>query len=584
MKNILPIVLFLALFATVAHGQICTPDPQYTEVGVYPETFPDGTVGQPYSEVLQFVLPTDTMGYDFTNFLILSVSLPVGLQWECSNAFNGCNYNPQVSVNGCGLVFGTPLIAGEYIVDVNVVADLTAISGVPFSFQLPMTILPFVPNSSNDGFSMTGALGCSPVVVSFENNNPGLNLYQWDFGNGNTSTLENPTPQLYMQPGAYPVSYSAYDNTDTLDVYTFTGLSINSMSGYGGGFPSFETADPYFILLENNNPVYQSPIIMDTNPPVSWQVSINLNPGSTYAIQIWEADESAGEVWFFGDDYMGQTTLNLNGCNSCNVSGGDGAANISYTVSFQQVMPFPVVLSLDTVYVYAFPQQPIVTYDDEENIMSTTDLGYFYQWYFNGQPISSATQATHTPTESGMYAVAAFSLGGCSEISEDVLGVVCIPEYVPTLYTLNGQVILSNPLPGGVFQWFINDVALEGSNGTSVDISIAGNYSITVVDPYACEYLSAPLNISSGVGIDNAAATPDWVIYPNPTYSTFNVDLKNGFRAKKLTIVDLTGRVIFQLNEEKPNYVVNTTDWEAGVYFVQLVGENKTYTKRIVKK
>lgn len=583
MRIIVLLFTLLLISKMICFAQICTPDTQYSQVGVYPESFPNGTVGQAYSEVLQFVLPTDTMGYDFTNFLILSVSLPVGLQWECSNAANGCNYNPQVSVNGCGLVFGTPLIAGEYIVEVNVVADLTAISGVPFSFELPLTILPFVPNNSNDGFSMTGALGCSPVVVSFENNNPGLSLYQWDFGNGNTSSLENPAPQLYMQPGAYSVTYAAYDNTDTLDVYTFTGLSINSMSGYGGGFPSFETADPYFVLLENNQAVYQSPIIMDTDPPVSWQVSINLNPTSTYTIQIWEADDSAGEVWFFGDDYIGQTTLNLNGCNSCNISGGDGAANISYTVGFQQVMPFPAVLSVDTVNVYPFPEQPMITYDAQENIMATPDLGYFYQWYFNDMPISSASQSSYVPTESGMYSVAAFSLGGCSVISEQVLGVVCIPEYVPTLYALNGQVILSNPLPGGVMQWFINGVALDGSNGTFVDISIAGDYAVTVIDPYACEYLSASFNISSGAGIENVA-TPDWVIYPNPTTTTINVDLKNGFRVKKLAVFDLTGRVIFQLNEEKLSYVVNTINWESGVYFVQLIGENKTYTKRIVKK
>jgi hypothetical protein len=581
MKNFLLSGFFLFIGSQL-FAQVCVPDPQYTQVGVYPEQFPDGTVGQPYSEVLQFVLPTDTMGYDFTNFQILSVSLPVGLQWECSNASNGCNYNPQVSQNGCGLVFGTPLLAGEYLVDVNVIADLTITSGVPFSFQLPLTILPFVPENSNDGFSMIGAFGCAPIAVAFENNNPGMLAYAWDFGNGNTSTSENPAPQVYMQPGEYVVNYTAFSNIDTIDVYTLTSLTINSMTGYGGGFPSFETADPYFILFENNVPVYQSPIIMDTDPPVSWNVSIVLNSSSVYKIEVWEADESAGELWFFGDDYMGQNILNFDGCNGCVLTGGTsgGGGNISYVVTNQTILPNPAIFSQDTVYVFGYPEQPEIVYDETENLMWVEDEGYVYQWYFNGVPIAGASGTSHEPQISGNYTVAAFNMGGCSAISAPMIGVVCT-DYVPGIYTTNTDIVLSNPLSGASYQWYLNGNIIDGSIDLSTPITGVGNYTIIVIDQYGCEYPSSA--ISFAVGIEQQQL-PTWSVYPNPADNKVNVQVNNSFEVRKVVVTDMTGRVIKTIAASKQLYTIDIQDWPSGVYFIQIVGDNSTFTKRLVKK
>jgi hypothetical protein len=571
--------IFVLLFVNQVFAQVCTPDSQYTEVGIYPEQMPDGRVGQSYSQVLQFVLPKDTMGYEFTNFKILSVSLPVGLQWECSNASNGCNYDPRVSVNGCGLVFGTPLLAGSYLVDVNVIADLTVAQGIPFSFQLPLTILPFAPNDSNDGFTMFGAFACTPAAVSFQNNNPGMLAYSWSFGNGNTSTLENPAPQLYMQPGEYIVNYEAFSSLDTIEVFTLTSLTINSMSGYGEGFPSYETADPYFILLENNVPVYQSPIIMDTNPPVSWSLNIVLNRSSTYRIEVWEADETAGEWFFFGDDFIGRHTLNFNGCGGCALSGGGGNGNISYVVSYQQIFPFPAVTSQDTVRVFPYPDQPVINYDMDQNIMSVEDEGLVYQWYFNGMAIPGASETSFSPWVSGTYTVAAFNLGGCSTMSQPVTGVVCT-FYIPGIFTTSSEVVLSNPLSGASYQWFFNGDTIQGATGLSVSIDGVGSYSIVVTDAFGCIYPSSA--ISFAVGLESQYL-PVWSIYPNPSDENIFVQLESVFEVRKLTITDVSGRVMEVFHEHRDLYSVQVRDWPAGVYFVLIENEFVTHTKRFIK-
>ena len=83
----------LFIFASVIAFSQCTPNTTYTSPGLYPDTLPDGYVGQPYSEDITFVLPTDTMGYQFLNFHIVSITLPAGLNWQCNNFSNGCNYD-----------------------------------------------------------------------------------------------------------------------------------------------------------------------------------------------------------------------------------------------------------------------------------------------------------------------------------------------------------------------------------------------------------------------------------------------------------------------------------------------------------
>ena len=76
----------------------CVVDTTYTAPGIYPDPLPDGYVGQPYSQDITFIMPLDTMGAVIQNFEIVSIGLPVGLNWVCNNAVNNCNYNPQNNI------------------------------------------------------------------------------------------------------------------------------------------------------------------------------------------------------------------------------------------------------------------------------------------------------------------------------------------------------------------------------------------------------------------------------------------------------------------------------------------------------
>ena len=573
------LLLILLLSPIVLFGQICTIDYSQTQTGIYPDTLPTGYVGQPYDTDVTFVMPLDTMGYDFTNFYIMSVSLPVGLSWECNSVANNCNYNPQVSQHGCVNISGTPLLPGTYSVFVTVIADLTVVQGYPFQFEIFMEVLPSNVSTSNNGFSMVGAAGCSPITVDFTNNNPGLLAYQWDFGNGNISTLENPVPQVYTAPGDYIVEYTAWNNLDTIDVYTLTGVGITAMSNYGGGFPSFETPDAFFILKENGTAIFQSNIMGDQNPPINWNTGILLNPANTYVIEIWEADDSFGELQFFGDDYMGNHTIMLTGCNGCSA----GTSTINYAINHQVIYPNPSVVSVDTIHVYGYPPVPLISYDNQTNVISTADLGYSYQWYLNDSPINGAINPDYTVYQSGVYHVVAINSTGCVSFSDTLTAVYCDPDIVPEINAeSNGSLLVATEIPlGYTIQWYLNDFAINGQTNDTLSLLMSGTYEVAIVDSFGCVHTSAPLSV--GLSVDELQ-TLEWSIYPNPANDWLELKWMSTSPMDKIEILDVSGRVISShTTDVTAKQSINVAGLTNGMYWIRLVSGQASWSKQFVK-
>ena len=135
-KSLFILLIFIG-FTNKVHSQ-CSIDYSYTAPGIYPDPLPDGYAGQPYSQDITFVMPLDTMGATIQNFEIISIALPVGLSWQCNNSANNCNYNPQNDQYGCIHISGTPLVTGQYNVDVSILVDVVAsgqnIDNIPISF------------------------------------------------------------------------------------------------------------------------------------------------------------------------------------------------------------------------------------------------------------------------------------------------------------------------------------------------------------------------------------------------------------------------------------------------------------------
>ena len=576
MKHLFALItVFCTIFAGgFSFSQICTPNTIYTATGIYPDTMPEGNVSQPYSEDITFVLPTDTSGFDFLNFEIISISLPVGLNWVCNNDANGCNYDPQANIYGCVNVSGTPLLAGDYNITVSVLATLEIVGDIPTTFEVFMRVNPAQTNTTNDGFSMSGFSGCSPITVDFTNNNPGLLQYSWDFGNGNQSSIENPAPQVYTTPGDYIVSYQAWDNLTTVNVYTLTGVTVNGMSDYGETFPSYESADTYYKIFEDGVLFGTSSIIADTDPPVSWTTSNLLDPTKVYTIEIWESD--VGEFGFGGDDYMGIHTLNIGGCNGC----AAGSANINYSITLQTILPVPLVVSVDTIHVYGAPGVPNIYFDSINHTLFTDSISNDLQWYFEGSPISGATNASLVIENSGAYSLVAISGGGCVAFSDTLDAVYC--NQAAPVITQTGNELSVISVPGNLVQWFLNGTAIPNAVSNTLPISNGGNYTVVLTSSVGCEYESAVYNSTLGISI---LAKKPFSIYPNPSEGIVYVKVTTAADDFKINVRDMSGRIVRTINsKEELNGGINLSEYGKGVYLLEVNFSNSQFVERVIIK
>src|ERR1035437_7158253 len=85
-------------------------------------------------------------------------------------------------------------------------------------------------------FTSDKSAGCSPISVNFTDKSTGtVTSYSWVFGNGNTSTLQNPAAS-YSTPGTYTVTLTVSDGIHTPSSKSAT------ITVYQGPEPKF-TAD-----------------------------------------------------------------------------------------------------------------------------------------------------------------------------------------------------------------------------------------------------------------------------------------------------------------------------------------------------
>lgn len=407
-------LLFALFLQLTLFSQGCTIDYNQTLVGIYPSSLPPATVGMSYSTDVTFVLPTDTLGYPFTNFQIVSINLPLGLSWSCNEALNNCNYNPQFDVYGCIHISGIPLLAGNFQVGISILADLTILQGYPYQFNMNFLVNPPVIMNNSGAFSYQLNQPCAPAVATFFNQQPNLVFYSWEFGNGAGSNAENPSPQYYPNAGNYPITYTAFAQMDTALHIELTEFNLQNMSNYGENFPSFEEADPYFKIKKNGQVIYQSAVIIDQNPPLTWWPNLNLELGQNYTLEIWEADQSIGENYFGADDYIGNHTLNIGSCNGCYA----GSAQIAYQIAIENINPIPSFQDTATLTLFESPLTPTLQNDSTLQQLLAINTSTFIQWYWNGTPILGQNNNSLNLQESGYYHVLSINQHGCAQSSD----------------------------------------------------------------------------------------------------------------------------------------------------------------------
>lgn len=528
---------------------------------------------------------------------------------------------------------GTPLVysgantiehvyqtAGDYTATLLVAVGGPA-SGCNDQVSIPITVRP----GPTAEIAFDNDEDCDELTVTFSDNSTGdIVDWEWSFGNGESSTLENPPQQVYSDVGAYNVvltveASNGCKNSDTRIVRVnesptafflaeqicvgtpggFTDLS-SSMAGdpivswswdFGDGGTSIEqnpqhtfvTPGMYNVLLE----VETATCINDT----VLEVQVLPTPDSDFSADVlagcspFEAaftNESNGAVnytWLFGDGGGSAEE------NPVHTFTNFGNADSVYTVqliastafgctdtSSLEVTVFPGAQALfQTFYTPGCAPMPASFLNNSQNATA-------YSWDFgDGSPVSNEENPTHdfentTPfLQNYTVELAALTPNGCNDTSTAVVSVFPEPNFQFDLPETAGCPPYEVQFPavtGAVTNfWTFGDGTISSS--PSPTHTYFNNTQAEAV-------YEAELVATSAFGCTDTA-TAEITVYPNPI-AQFSMNLTAGCSPVTVTLENqsvLADSVVWNYGD---GAVSDTTAQFHEHTFVNPTNQNVTYT------
>jgi len=315
----------------------CTPNlPTMPADTIYLDSFPNARKGVYYEQTANFRFPYTTTplaavqpgtpsGIALQSFEITGITgLPLGLTYTPDRTPMIYDEDAPDTRDGCIKVCGIPQQSGTFTVNVSLLVATGVVAPQPANIPITFVVEP----DTSATFTMDTSRGCPPLTVNFTNTVQTLGnetwAYNWNFGNGTTSTMENPSAVTYQDTGAYTVSMTAISTLAIprtfLSSLIVTGVSCTDP--FGNAVDLFATVgivngaiDTVTAFTLNQNPSIAVPIVFNFGQDVQLQADSNY--------YVWIQDDDAisngfpgpadcGRIFFSADTTPTRFTL-ING-------------------------------------------------------------------------------------------------------------------------------------------------------------------------------------------------------------------------------------------------------------------------------
>jgi PKD repeat protein len=326
------------------------------------------------------------------------------------------------------------------------------LSGFLLLFILLQKTVHAAPNAS---FTADHTSGCSPLNVQFTNTSTGAVSWYWTLGNGNTSTLQNPS-NLYIATGSYTITLIATDGNGVSDTASYVNY-ITVVPKPNADFIATTTTS----CLDNN----------------SFSFVNNSIGGASY-------------LWDFGD---GTTSTQMNPVHSYSLGG-------TFTVTLIVTNAFGCTdQKIQNQYITVYPKpSPAITSNYTSSCDPSTVYDFTcstagitsYLWDFGDLHSSTGASPSHTYFSPGTYFVSLIvtDIHGCSDTSDQPITIHVGSSYLASFYATKdtGCAPLATNFHNTTANassvlWYFGD----GTSSTQMDpghtYQNAGLYSVTFI-------------------------------------------------------------------------------------------------------
>jgi hypothetical protein len=224
---------------------------------------------------------------------------------------------------------------------------------------------------------------------------------------------------------------------------------------------------------------------------------------------------------------------------------------------------------------------------------ASTGIGYTYEWYKDGNLISSSITSSYTAVQSGSFTVkvingACNATSGATTVTVNPNPTATITPQGNTTFCQGASVILNASTGANyMYEWYKDGNLISGSLTSSYTANQSGSYTVKVING-ACNATS----IVNSVSVLNCAGLDESEIskikfYPNPTKEILFIDNGNykAMSGYSIKIVSLTGAVVYNQPITSQQVQISMNQFGAkGVYIAQIVDTNDAIldSKKIV--
>ncbi len=176
-----------------------------------------------------------------------------------------------------------------------------------------------------------------------------------------------------------------------------------------------------------------------------------------------------------------------------------------------------------------------------------------------------------TTEENQQLIATSVSAFGCTAIDSVSIEIAAFPgtDIVQSGYELTAP-------EGCCWQWYLNNVAIDGLTGQSITAMAEGVYYVVTTNDEGCSSVSESVVV---IGI-NENEISSFSVYPNPLKTSATILLPQGIFDLKL--YDASGKLVRNYGKHKIRFMLERGDLPAGNYQLSIAGDSGTMSLQLI--
>jgi len=385
------------------------------------------------------------------------------------------------------------------------------------------------------------------VNVLFTNTSSGpITSWSWNFGDGNTSTLQNPATHAYASAGEYTVSLTVSDGSGNSDTATRT----------------------IYIMIGGPEALYDVQNATSATAD-DGEIMLTVSGGAGAYSYLWSDGDTGKDRTGLAPGTYSVTITDANGCETMIE---DIVVSSPLVADFEATGPFFTCDANGYV---------TVTFDNTSSGPITS-----WSWNFGDGGTSVSQNPTRTYDSAGEYSVSLTVSDGSGNSDTATRTIYIMIGGPEALYDVqnatsaiadDGEITLTVSGGAGAYSYLWND----GDTGKDRTGLAPGTYSVTITDANGCETTIEDIVVDYDEFSSLITSEAGLKIYPNPAKTWLTVETG---KPLSIRICSLSGVVLFE-QDITGTSMLNVEKFTPGVYVIIIRDRenNSEYRKLIIE-